>query len=162
MAGKYFGSFADRRSVADNFLDNGYHDADWQAPDSFPTEDEILFASYGGAAYEGDAIVLFEREGKLFEVHGGHCSCYGLEGQWTPEETSWAAINLRPRNDRYSSPMCDHDEDAARAFWALVDARLAADAVDPVVTDTGKPTTRDGNTPSYSLPAQPEPSKETR
>ena len=42
----------------------------------------ILFASYGQGGYEGDAWVLFEEDGKLFEVNGGHCSCYGLEGQW--------------------------------------------------------------------------------
>lgn len=46
----------------------------------------ILFASYGYANYSGDAWVLFEQCGKLYEVNGSHCSCYGLEGQWTPEE----------------------------------------------------------------------------
>ena len=46
----------------------------------------ILFASYGQDNYLGDAFVLFEENGKLYEVNGGHCSCYGLEGQWDPEE----------------------------------------------------------------------------
>jgi hypothetical protein len=32
----------------------------------------ILFASYGCANYTGDAWVLFERGGKLYEVNGGH------------------------------------------------------------------------------------------
>lgn len=58
-------------------------------------EDNILFASYGCANYSGDAWVLFEREGKLFEVNGGHCSCYGLEGQWEPEEVSLKALEKR-------------------------------------------------------------------
>lgn len=124
---KYFGSFDDRRDVADNFLGSGYHADDWQPPSDFPSEEEILFASYGGGAYDGDAIVLFEREGKLFEVHGSHCSCYGLEGQWEPEATTWAALDLRPRNGRWESPMYDHDEDAARAFWALIDARKTSE-----------------------------------
>jgi hypothetical protein len=26
--------------------------------------------------------------GKLYENHGSHCSCYGFEDQWAPEETS--------------------------------------------------------------------------
>jgi len=26
--------------------------------------------------------------GKLYENHASHCSCYGYEGQWEPEETS--------------------------------------------------------------------------
>ena len=88
MNEKYFGNFSDRRDVANNFLDSGFHDEDWEVPAYFPTEDEILFASYGGCSYAGDALVLFERDGKLFEVNGSHGSCYGLEGQWNPEETS--------------------------------------------------------------------------
>jgi hypothetical protein len=46
----------------------------------------ILVASYTYECYEGDAFVLFEKDGKLYEVNGGHCSCYGLEGQFEPEE----------------------------------------------------------------------------
>ena len=52
----------------------------------------VLLASYGTQDYEGSAFVLFERSGKLYEVNGDHCSCYGLEGQWEPEETSVAAL----------------------------------------------------------------------
>lgn len=46
---------------------------------------KILFASYRYSNYEGDAWVLFEEDGKLYEVNGGHCSFYGLEGQWEKE-----------------------------------------------------------------------------
>lgn len=46
----------------------------------------ILFASYSDENYVGDAWVLFEQNGKLYEVNGDHCSCFGLEGQWEPEE----------------------------------------------------------------------------
>ena len=46
----------------------------------------IIFASYTYEAYEGFAVVIFERGGKLYEVYGSHCSCYGLEDQWEPEE----------------------------------------------------------------------------
>lgn len=53
---------------------------------------KILLASYTNECYEGDAFVLFERDGKLFEVNGGHCSCFGLEGQWEPEETTKEAL----------------------------------------------------------------------
>lgn len=56
---------------------------------------EVLLASYGGGSYEGDAFVLFRRDGKLYEVHGSHCSCYGLEGQWEPEETFKEALMKR-------------------------------------------------------------------
>lgn len=55
----------------------------------------ILLASYGTGNYEGDAFVLFERNGKLFEVYGSHCSCYGLEDQFNPEESSLESLQHR-------------------------------------------------------------------
>lgn len=55
----------------------------------------ILFAVYTYIEYAGDAFVLFEQNGKLYEVNGSHCSCYGLEGQWEPEETNLEAIKYR-------------------------------------------------------------------
>lgn len=56
---------------------------------------KILFASYTYEDYSGSAYVLFKRDGKLFEVEGGHCSCFGLETQWEPSETSKAALLFR-------------------------------------------------------------------
>ncbi|WP_308636125.1 hypothetical protein [Paenibacillus silvisoli] len=55
----------------------------------------ILFASYGYANYSGDAWVLYEQNGRLWEVNGSHCSCYGLEGQWAPEIVSLAELENR-------------------------------------------------------------------
>lgn len=55
----------------------------------------ILFAAYKSEAYEGSALVVFMKDGKLYEVHGSHCSCYGLENQWDPEETSMEALKIR-------------------------------------------------------------------
>ena len=55
----------------------------------------ILFAWYGHGSYDGSAFVLFERGGELYEVNGGHCSCYGLEDQWQPELTSVEALKHR-------------------------------------------------------------------
>ncbi len=56
---------------------------------------KVLYASYEYEDYSGSAFVLFERNGKLYEVNGSHCSCYGLEGQWEPEETFVEAIDRR-------------------------------------------------------------------
>lgn len=56
---------------------------------------KILFAWYGYGDYDGSAFVLIERDGKLYEVNGSHCSCFGLEDQWDPEETSVAALRHR-------------------------------------------------------------------
>lgn len=61
----------------------------------------VIVASYTYEDYSGGAYVLFERDGKLFEVHGSHCSCYGLSEssysgdtstQWDPEEADRDAI----------------------------------------------------------------------
>lgn len=56
---------------------------------------EILFANYTYENYIGNAVVIFRHAGKLYEVHGAHCSCYGLEDQWEPEETSIEALRMR-------------------------------------------------------------------
>ena len=55
----------------------------------------LLLASYAYEDYSGYAFVLFEKDGRLYEVNGSHCSCYGLEGQWEPEETSIIALRDR-------------------------------------------------------------------
>lgn len=57
----------------------------------------ILLASYTCETYEyeADAFVLFEKDGKLYEVNGSHCSCSGLEGQWEPEETTVPELKYR-------------------------------------------------------------------
>lgn len=61
---------------------------------------EVLLASYTYECYEGDAFVLFRKDGKLYEVNGGHCSCYGLEGLWEPEETTIEALAHRLKEGR--------------------------------------------------------------
>lgn len=55
----------------------------------------IHIAYYEQADYEGYAFVLFEQEGRLFEVNASHCSCYGLEEQWEPEETTVESLQHR-------------------------------------------------------------------
>ena len=81
-AEKYVGDFEDKQDVIDQF---NVKDDDLR--DAF-----VLLAWYGGGCYDGSAFVLFERGGKLYEVNGGHCSCYGLEDQWDPEETTVDAL----------------------------------------------------------------------
>lgn len=56
---------------------------------------DILLAWYGYGEYCGRSFVIFKRKGKLYEVNGSHCSCFELEGQWEPEETSWEALAMR-------------------------------------------------------------------
>ena|SRR5690554_3939768 len=74
----------------------------------------ILFATYSYENYYGDAFVLCEKDGKLYEVHGSHCSCYGLEGQWEPEETTLEALKRQLVHGAICSPECD------RALWEFI------------------------------------------
>ena len=75
----------------------------------FPPPSSIIVASYGGGSYEGDAFVLFRKDGKLYEATGSHCSCFGLEGQWSPEETTVRALKMRDFDNAYGF-LYDHDD----------------------------------------------------
>lgn len=79
----YLNDWKDKEEVAIDFEDSDINNLN------------ILFASYTQGYYEGDAWVLFEKDGKLFEVDGGHCSCYGLEGQFEPKEVSLEELEHR-------------------------------------------------------------------
>ena len=96
----FYARFADREDIERNFMV------------TLDPSVEILFASYGGGVYEGDAFVLFEQDGKLFQVTGGHCSCYGLEGQWDPEETTLEYLRRINAVTDYHF-LRDHDATAA-------------------------------------------------
>jgi hypothetical protein len=59
---------------------------------------ELIAAHYTYEDYSGYAFVVYrdKRDGRVYEVNGGHCSCYGLEGQWEPEEVVVAELLKRP------------------------------------------------------------------
>jgi hypothetical protein len=105
---KYFGNFEDRDSVMEEFSATSQEGS---IP-GFPIDDEILFASYTYASYEGYAVVVFKRDGSLYMVEGSHCSCYGLEGQWDPSQIDSAQLLAYTLDD-------NHDDEAQKAFSAL-------------------------------------------
>jgi len=80
---------------------------------------EILLASYGTPSYEGYAFVLFRRDGKLWEVNGSHCSCYELEGQWEPEETTPEALRHRVEKGKLGKGDYDENPFAAELLAVL-------------------------------------------
>lgn len=104
MSERYFGRFANLSEVREAF--------EPRQDDNFPSDEEVLFASYDGGSHEGYALVVWQRDGKLYEVNASHCSCYGLDGKWDPEETSLDALRIR---DPYGL-----GADASRAFDQLV------------------------------------------
>lgn len=58
----------------------------------------VHLAWYGYGDYIGCSWVIYENNGILYQVNGSHCSCYGLEGQWEPEETDWRVISMMDFN----------------------------------------------------------------
>ena len=58
-------------------------------------EYQVLIAAYSCEDYSGSAYVLCVKDGLLYEVEGSHCSCYGLEEQWKPEEVSLQYLQNR-------------------------------------------------------------------
>lgn len=91
----YFDGFSNWGDVSSNFT-GGW---DEKASKAIPEPEEVLLAAYAQEAYEGDAFVIYRDGDKYFVVEGGHCSCYGLENQWKPEEYSlpllYAALEKR-------------------------------------------------------------------
>ena len=72
----------------------------------------ILLAHYEYENYEGYSYVLFydKSNGGLYEVTGSHCSCYGLEGQWSPEETSIEILRAELDRGRFSNEIRENIE----------------------------------------------------
>jgi len=64
--------------------------ANYQVSQSFVDNYQILIAEVYRDGYEESSyFLLIEKStGGLFEVRGGHCSCYGFEGQFEPASTS--------------------------------------------------------------------------
>lgn len=47
---------------------------------------QVLYAGYDRDGYDGSAQVVYRQGRRYYVVEGGHCSCYGLEGQFDPTE----------------------------------------------------------------------------
>ena len=83
---------------------------------------EVLLASYSYEDYSGLAFVLFRKGGELFEVNGSHCSCYGLEDQWEPEQTTVAALRYRLDQGQLGNGHYDGSGTFADELRAVLDA----------------------------------------
>lgn len=74
LANRYYFGFGDWKDVIGQFYAG-----------KIP-EPKYVYAVYSTPAYSGSATVIFKQGRKWFEASGGHCSCYGLEDQWGPQE----------------------------------------------------------------------------
>ena len=91
----YVDGFSERNNVFEQF-------ATEEDPDI-----ELVYSEYDcSQMYEGYATVIFWRKSKqdFFENYGSHCSCYGLEGQWNPDDKPIVPGELfKRRPDIFSS-----------------------------------------------------------
>jgi hypothetical protein len=91
-----------------------YNDFQIETPDNT----EVLVAHYRYEDYSGDAYVLFRdtETGQLYEVEGGHCSCNGLEGQWSPGEVTVDYLRNRVEKGHFG----DGDSDIKKAVQDVI------------------------------------------
>ena len=82
MQKRYFGGFSSVDCIHSEF----------KIPPEKLLDTEVIIAVYERGTWDGNAMVAFQRNEKVFIVHGSHCSCYGLEGQFDVEEISLAAL----------------------------------------------------------------------
>lgn len=54
----------------------------------YKNEPMYAYAIYNVDDYSGCAFVVFKKYNKWYSVSASHCSCYGLEDQFNPEEFS--------------------------------------------------------------------------
>lgn len=118
----YFGQWSTHEDMVKDFSDYDYVKKEIISPKDMAKPEEVVFASYATPAYEGDAVVIFERGGKLWEVSASHCSCNGLENSWSPGEVTWAALGLRQVADKngYCGWLYEHEDAACGRMRQLI------------------------------------------
>lgn len=96
---------------------------EFEAPADVLDGATIYLAYYhvGNWGCDSSAFVLFEKDGKLYEQHGSHCSCHGLEGQWQPEETTIESLAHRAEKGSFGYPGGYDDEGYANESKAVIE-----------------------------------------
>jgi hypothetical protein len=61
-----------------------------------PSAAELVLTWEDSTGYDGSYSELFVKNGVLYENESGHCSCYGCEGQWEPDQITLSMIARRP------------------------------------------------------------------
>lgn len=81
---------------------------------------EVLHAIYTDEDYSGQAFVVLRSraDGSLWEAHGSHCSCSGLEGM---ELESTCIEALRARHEAH--PLMGLEKDGASWLASLMESR---------------------------------------
>lgn len=86
--------------------------SDYEVSSSFVKEYSILIAYESVGSWGCDSSSYFllkhKKSGKLFEVQGSHCSCYGFEGQFEPQETPLEYL----KSDKFWFPTGGYDDNS--------------------------------------------------
>jgi hypothetical protein len=94
---------SNRESVLNDFK------GEWQAEPSCVDRFEVLVAYQSVGDYGCDSSAWFllreKSTGRLFEACGSHCSCYGFEGQFEPEQTTVTYL----KSDKFSFGLGGYD-----------------------------------------------------
>ena len=69
----------------------------------------IAYESVGDYGCDSSSFFLLEKDGLLYENHGSHCSCYGFENQFSPEETT-----VQYLKEKFTLPIGGYDYDNAK------------------------------------------------
>jgi hypothetical protein len=85
---------------------------------------EILLASYSRGLCQGEAFVLFLRDGTLYEVNACHHSDQLLEGQWDPEDTNVQALRHRLEHGQLGRGESGDDLFASELLFLLTELEL--------------------------------------
>lgn len=96
---------------------------EYEAESGLVDDLEILigYESVGSWGCDSSSFFLLrDKEGKLYEVHGSHCSCYGFEGQFELEETTIEALKFRINESYnhsvfYTGGYDDHEKENIKA-----------------------------------------------
>lgn len=99
-----------REHILNQWTDNG---AQRDAVDAILLDADILIAyeHVGSWGCDSAAFYLLRRrsDAQLIVVHGSHCSCYGFEGQFEPEETDATVL----KSDQFYFSTGGYDDDGA-------------------------------------------------
>lgn len=116
----YLGLFDSWSDVVKEFFDCSYDDE--KLAKLLPTmpEPEVVVAVYEYESYNGDAFICYRENGKYYTVTGCHCSCYGLEDQWNPEE--YAPELFRELVDRQLANDSHYGVEKQADVWPKIDA----------------------------------------
>ena len=88
-----------------------WKDVESQFQAALGPEPEIIYARYDQGGYDGDANIIFKRGDQWVYVRGGHCSCCGLEGQWSEDLFDPAGHLESVKQGRREISMYDAGED---------------------------------------------------